>query len=453
MLTDSAVVTKEKVDHSSSTSAKDSSSEVQIHDNKHIDPADAIVTVCPEVAGIMVNDGQQDTTRSISDEALKTQVSNLLLLCQACDAIREDSTRQNKSQLDSVEVNAEQASNEKDISHDMSTGFSLPDLNAQVSLPMVQNCFQTHEETKNQTMIKSCGVGHAEETAQTTRESSLPQPEIGVLPSAPSVSSNYGQHIDQVHDFLPPWKAYNINNPPLYGHTQMLSDILNSSRIFNRRKFDFLTSPRSQSTAWSEEELDSLWIGVRRHGLGNWVYMLMDPKLNFFGRRTPEDLAKRWDMEQSALLNPTLTLSMSLPEVERYPNFFRKNGNRLPSGDFYFKNLSQSQSEEMTTVYPLVTNGSLVLGSGMYEGTAWQSQSTKPANVPHWLRGEVSTSDQLTLACGTCIDPKVKAMSQRDHRFLDLNLALSESRGSERMTINDGDSSEGTISDDQDSWH
>ncbi|KAI3992891.1 hypothetical protein MKX01_034241 [Papaver californicum] len=56
---------------------------------------------------------------------------------------------------------------------------------------------------------------------------------------------------------------------------------------------------------WSEEELDFLWVGVRRHGKGNWDSILMDPRLRFSRFRGAADLAERWDLEQLNLLNTT----------------------------------------------------------------------------------------------------------------------------------------------------
>uniref|UniRef100_A0A7N0U0V9 Myb-like domain-containing protein n=1 Tax=Kalanchoe fedtschenkoi TaxID=63787 RepID=A0A7N0U0V9_KALFE len=56
---------------------------------------------------------------------------------------------------------------------------------------------------------------------------------------------------------------------------------------------------------WSEEELDNLWVGVRRHGKDNWFAMLRDPKLRFSTWRTPRDLAEKWRMEQTKLLGNT----------------------------------------------------------------------------------------------------------------------------------------------------
>ncbi|XP_044509205.1 protein CHROMATIN REMODELING 4-like isoform X2 [Mangifera indica] len=55
--------------------------------------------------------------------------------------------------------------------------------------------------------------------------------------------------------------------------------------------------------SWSEDELDFLWIGVRRHGRGNWIAMLRDPRLKFSKHKTPEDLAARWEEEQLKILD------------------------------------------------------------------------------------------------------------------------------------------------------
>ncbi|KAL2647237.1 hypothetical protein AAZX31_05G121100 [Glycine max] len=59
-----------------------------------------------------------------------------------------------------------------------------------------------------------------------------------------------------------------------------------------------LLKKKSRSDGWSEDELDSLWIGVRRHGRGNWDAMLRDPKLKFSKYKTSEDLSVRWEEEQ-----------------------------------------------------------------------------------------------------------------------------------------------------------
>lgn len=55
---------------------------------------------------------------------------------------------------------------------------------------------------------------------------------------------------------------------------------------------------KSKIESWSEDELDFLWIGFRRHGRGNWEAMLRDPRLKFSKYRTSEDLAAKWEEEQ-----------------------------------------------------------------------------------------------------------------------------------------------------------
>ncbi|XP_021770557.1 protein CHROMATIN REMODELING 4-like isoform X2 [Chenopodium quinoa] len=60
---------------------------------------------------------------------------------------------------------------------------------------------------------------------------------------------------------------------------------------------------KSKADVWSEDELDSLWIGVRRYGRGNWDAMHRDPRLKFSKYKTPNDLASRWVAEQQKILD------------------------------------------------------------------------------------------------------------------------------------------------------
>ncbi|WOK91835.1 hypothetical protein Cni_G00526 [Canna indica] len=64
---------------------------------------------------------------------------------------------------------------------------------------------------------------------------------------------------------------------------------------------------------WSEDELDALWVGVRRHGRGNWDVMLRDPELKFSQYRTAEDLSIRWTEEQRKITEaPAFSASKSM---------------------------------------------------------------------------------------------------------------------------------------------
>ncbi|XP_064997646.1 uncharacterized protein LOC135581020 isoform X2 [Musa acuminata AAA Group] len=85
---------------------------------------------------------------------------------------------------------------------------------------------------------------------------------------------------------------------------QVCENDMNGSRM--PKESSLLDNFKRFSDEWSEEELDVLWIGVRRHGLNNWNDILRDPKLCFLKSRVAEDLALQWDKEQIKLLNGTL---------------------------------------------------------------------------------------------------------------------------------------------------
>ncbi|KAK4254663.1 hypothetical protein QN277_010013 [Acacia crassicarpa] len=102
---------------------------------------------------------------------------------------------------------------------------------------------------------------------------------------------------NQQHGDLPPTLGLGQGPPPTSfpeNHRKVLENIMlrtgSASSSFYKKK--------SKSDGWSEDELDCLWIGVRRHGRGNWDVMLRDPKLKFSKYKTSEDLAMRWEEEQ-----------------------------------------------------------------------------------------------------------------------------------------------------------
>ncbi|KAL0911402.1 hypothetical protein M5K25_019541 [Dendrobium thyrsiflorum] len=60
---------------------------------------------------------------------------------------------------------------------------------------------------------------------------------------------------------------------------------------------------RLKLDAWSEDELDALWIGVRRHGKGNWDAILQDPKSMILKNRSVEELLFKWNEEQYKIID------------------------------------------------------------------------------------------------------------------------------------------------------
>ncbi|KAJ6846577.1 protein CHROMATIN REMODELING 4-like [Iris pallida] len=95
-------------------------------------------------------------------------------------------------------------------------------------------------------------------------------------------------------------------------HKKVLDNILMRTQYATSK----LLKKKLKMHSWSEDELDALWIGVRRHGRGNWDAMLRDPKLNFTKHRSAEDLSTRWIEEQCKIMDgpidePTFTGSKS----------------------------------------------------------------------------------------------------------------------------------------------
>ncbi|XP_038972307.1 protein CHROMATIN REMODELING 4 [Phoenix dactylifera] len=133
------------------------------------------------------------------------------------------------------------------------------------------------------------------------------------LPNIPSVP-NFRQHMS---DNLKQ-KPQMAELPPMLGlgpmptassslpenHKKVLDNIIMRTQSATNKFF----KKRLKPDAWSEDELDALWIGVRRHGKGNWDAMLRDPKLKFLKHRTAEDLSARWTEEQHKIMDePSFT--------------------------------------------------------------------------------------------------------------------------------------------------
>ena len=114
-------------------------------------------------------------------------------------------------------------------------------------------------------------------------------------------------------------------------------------------------SYKRHSAPWSEEELDFLWIGVRRYGVHNWNAMLRDTRLRFSNSRMPEDLAKQWDKEQKKLLSSALGPAPPLHIAEGYLGRASCSGcskspfvgaqTELSLGDVYLRNARASERD------------------------------------------------------------------------------------------------------------
>ncbi|XP_062189037.1 protein CHROMATIN REMODELING 4-like [Phragmites australis] len=94
---------------------------------------------------------------------------------------------------------------------------------------------------------------------------------------------------------------------------------------------------RSKLDYWSEDELDALWIGVRRHGRGNWDAMLRDPKLKFLNNRTNEELASRWILEEQKITEEPMSTSTRCSNYTSFPGISDAMMSRALNGSNFSK--------------------------------------------------------------------------------------------------------------------
>lgn len=85
--------------------------------------------------------------------------------------------------------------------------------------------------------------------------------------------------------------------------------VLDNTTIKTQTDAHKFTKKRLKFDAWSEDELDALWIGVRRHGKGNWDAMLRDSKLKILKNRSVEELLFKWHEEQHKIMDGPLPLA------------------------------------------------------------------------------------------------------------------------------------------------
>ncbi|KAL5990178.1 hypothetical protein ACLOJK_011075 [Asimina triloba] len=172
-----------------------------------------------------------------------------------------------------------------------------------------RNCLPQSGLEKNlwkQTPTKSSSCPHFLGLSLPTKPDAVKDCQSRLSPTSLRIKSSSHVHDHQLglQDVLP--QSPSDNSPSLARHKQLLENIMTRAEMLRRNQGFSWDKFKGHVNAWSEEELDYLWIGVRRCGRGNWDAMLRDPKLHFAEGRAAEDLAVRWDEEQSKLLSGTL---------------------------------------------------------------------------------------------------------------------------------------------------
>lgn len=126
-------------------------------------------------------------------------------------------------------------------------------------------------------------------------------PMLPLLPNLkfPPDPSKYNQQEQEMPQVLGPSQMPSSFSSFPENHRKVLENIILRTGAGSNN----LLKKKPKLDIWSEDELDYLWIGVRRHGRGNWEAMIQDPRLRFSKYKTPEDLAARWEEEQLKILD------------------------------------------------------------------------------------------------------------------------------------------------------
>lgn len=236
----------------------------------------------------------------------------------------------------------------------------------------------------------------------------------------------------------------------------MLDNILSRARAVRGNRSSFLDK-FDQPTTWSDEELDSLWIGVRRHGRGNWDSILRDWRLHFSPWKTPRDLAEKWMDEQSQLFcnGPVSQPKYATPPDEDQVQLSLGAVQKQPS--LHFMNEMQLQRPGNQSSSSYLTNGYW----GLFNPSNEYSSNVHPmkGSLPHWLKAAVEvppTQSGLNQTGFNC-SGNPQQQPWLDNRYTWAlrrseprrgNAQPSENKEDELIIIPSDASSEETISDD-----
>ncbi|KAG6387063.1 hypothetical protein SASPL_152245 [Salvia splendens] len=144
---------------------------------------------------------------------------------------------------------------------------------------------------------------------------------LPMLPLFPNLKfppdpSKYNQ---QEHE-MPPAFGTSQMTPPFSSFPENHRKVLENIILRTGAGSNSMLKKKSKLDIWSEDELDSLWIGVRRHGRGNWEAMIQDPRLRFSKYKTAEDLAARWEEEQLKVLDVPWLPTLKPPVPPKFSN-------------------------------------------------------------------------------------------------------------------------------------
>ncbi|XWS40468.1 hypothetical protein CRYUN_Cryun18bG0142500 [Craigia yunnanensis] len=188
-----------------------------------------------------------------------------------------------------------------------SSGASFSDFQEKMSLPNLpfdeKQLSHFPLPTKSMTtshhdLLPSLSLGSRLDVVNESMQDLPTMPLLPNLKFPPQDVPRYNQQEREMTPTLGLGQLPSISSFP-ENHRRVLENIMMRTRPGSGN----LYKKKSKVEDWSEDELDFLWIGVRRHGRGNWDAMLRDPRIKFSKYKTLEDLATRWEEEQLKILD------------------------------------------------------------------------------------------------------------------------------------------------------
>ncbi|CAH9116204.1 unnamed protein product [Cuscuta europaea] len=259
-------------------------------------------------------------------------------------------------------------------------------------------------------------------------------------PPTPAYVSNSLQWLREFKRNAVPLHPPSDQTSSLFRHQMILDNIVSRATSRKRKR----NRVPMNAMMWSEEELDCLWIGVRRHGRGKWEAMLRDPRLRFCSWRSARDLAERWEEERWKLMHGG---SASQVKQLRKLDPYRSNDVQLSlganTGTFCLNPHMFDQSESR----PVLTQDSFTVGH--------PADMAVRGNLPSWIREAVSMPIRPPLSGLQRANPIVFPESNESvdklsslHNITTVSGNYPTAQKDEFIINNNDGSSEETISDD-----
>ncbi|XVE67559.1 hypothetical protein DITRI_Ditri08aG0170200 [Diplodiscus trichospermus] len=176
--------------------------------------------------------------------------------------------------------------------------------------------------TSHHDLLPSLSLGSRLDAVNESMQDLPTMPLLSNLKFPPQDAPRYNQQEKEMPPTLGLGQLPSISSFP-ENHRRVLENIMMRTGSGS----GYLYKKKSKVEGWSEDELDFLWIGVRRHGRGNWDAMLRDPRLKFSNCKTSEDLATRWEEEQLKILDGP---AFPVPKLTR-PTKTTKSSSLFPS--------------------------------------------------------------------------------------------------------------------------